>query len=58
MGNTPFWPESASNWAQGVDALYIFLVLVSVVMCALIFGAVVFLSVKFRRKPGVQPTAI
>jgi len=58
MGNTPLWPESASNWAQGVDAIYLFLVLVSVVMCVLIFGAVVFLSVKYRRKPGVQPTPI
>lgn len=58
MGNTPFWPESASNWAPGVDGVYIFLVLVSTVMCVLIFGAVTFLSVKYRRKPGIQPTAI
>jgi cytochrome c oxidase subunit II len=58
MGNTPFWPESASNWAPGVDGVYIFLILVSAVMCILIFGAVGILSVKYRRKPGVQPTPI
>jgi cytochrome c oxidase subunit II len=58
MGNTPFWPESASNWAPGVDGLYIFLILVSVVMCVLVFGAVAFLSAKYRRKPGVEPVPI
>ena len=34
----PFWPESASTTAGRVDALYIFLVLVSAIMTTLIFA--------------------
>ncbi len=38
--------------ASQVDALYIYLVLVSGVMTALIFLAVAFLAIKYRRVPG------
>ena len=58
MGNTPLWPESASNFAQSVDGVYIFLLLVSLAMTVFIYGAVLILSAKYRRKPGVQPVAI
>jgi cytochrome c oxidase subunit 2 len=41
-----------------VDALYIYLVLVSAVMTLLIFVAVAVLAIKYRRRPGVAPHPI
>jgi len=41
-----------------VDALYIYLVLVSAVMTLLIFVAVAVLAIKYRRRPGVLPHPI
>ncbi len=34
FGHLPFWPESASSNAGNVDALYIFLLMVSGIMTA------------------------
>ena len=48
----PLWPDQASTLAGQVDALYIYLLLVSGVMTAIIFLAVAFLAVKYRRQPG------
>jgi cytochrome c oxidase subunit 2 len=48
----PLWPDQASTMASQVDMLYIYLLLVSGVMTALIFGAVAVLAVKYRRVPG------
>src|ERR1700722_15609357 len=48
----PLWPDQASTMAFQVDALYIYLLLVSGVMTALIFIAVAFLAIKYRRVPG------
>jgi cytochrome c oxidase subunit 2 len=45
----------ASTTAGEVDALYGFLVLVSVVMTAIIFFAVFFLAIKYRRKSPDDP---
>ncbi len=52
FGHIPFWPESASTTAANVDALYLFLVLVSVVMVVLIFTTLTVFAVKFRRRRG------
>src|SRR3981189_2062899 len=54
----PLWPDRASSIAGQVDALYIYLVLVSAVMTLLIFIAVAVLAIKYRRRPGVLPTPI
>ncbi len=48
----PLWPEQASTMAGQVDALYIYLLLVSGVMTALIFITVTVLAIKYRRVPG------
>jgi cytochrome c oxidase subunit 2 len=54
----PLWPDRASTIAGQVDALYIYLVLVSAVMTLLIFIAVAVLAIKYRRRPGVLPHPI
>src|SRR6266404_2412600 len=54
----PLWPDRASTIAGQVDALYIYLVLVSAVMTLLIFVAVAVLAIKYRRRPGVAPHPI
>jgi len=48
----PLWPARASSMANNVDALYIFLLVVSGMMTLLIFTMVVFFAVRFRRRPG------
>ena len=45
----PLWPDQASTMAGQVDALYIYLLLVSGVMTALIFISVTVLAIKYRR---------
>jgi cytochrome c oxidase subunit 2 len=45
-----FFPDTASANAPEVDLLYWFLILVSVVMTVLIFGAVATFAIKYRRK--------
>jgi cytochrome c oxidase subunit 2 len=52
FGHIPFWPESASTTAGHVDALYLFLVLVSGIMTVLIFTTLIIFAVKFRRRRG------
>src|SRR5258706_14610577 len=54
----PLWPDQASSIAGQVDALYIYLVLVSAVMTLLIFVAVAVLAIKYRRRPGIAPHPI
>jgi cytochrome c oxidase subunit 2 len=48
----PLWPDQASSMAGQVDALFIYLLLVSGIMTALIFIAVTVLSIKYRRVRG------
>ncbi|HLB92290.1 MAG TPA: cytochrome c oxidase subunit II [Terriglobales bacterium] len=48
----PLWPDQASTMAGQVDALYIYLLLVSGIMTAIIFLAVAVLAIKYRRVPG------
>jgi cytochrome c oxidase subunit II len=54
FGHFPLWPDSASTHAGNVDALYIFLVLVSGIMTALIFTVLMAFAVRYRRRKG-QP---
>jgi cytochrome c oxidase subunit II len=48
----PLWPDQASTMAHQVDALYIYLLLVSGFMTALIFLGVMLLAIKYRRSKG------
>ena len=52
MGHLPFWPESASTSAGNVDALYIFLLIVSAIMTLMIFSMLVIFAVRFRKQKG------
>src|SRR6266581_6811313 len=51
--NFPLWPQRASTTAGNVDALYIFLIIVSGLMTLLIFTAVVYFAARYRRQQGV-----
>jgi cytochrome c oxidase subunit 2 len=52
FSHLPFWPDAASTSAGREDALYIFLVLVSAIMTALIFATLIIFAIKFRRRRG------
>ncbi len=56
--NFPLWPTRASTGAGGVDALYIFLVLLSAMMSATIFIMIVVFAVRYRRRQGVHAEPI
>ena len=48
----PLWPTRASTTAGQVDALYIFLVTLSVLMSTTIFVLILFFAAKYRRRKG------
>jgi cytochrome c oxidase subunit 2 len=50
--NLPLWPARASTGAGNVDALYIFLLLLSGFMCLAIFMMIVVFALRYRRQPG------
>jgi cytochrome c oxidase subunit II len=52
FGHIPFWPESASTNAGNVDALFIFLLLVSGIMTAMIFAVLTAFAVRYRKQKG------
>jgi cytochrome c oxidase subunit 2 len=54
LNNFPLWPDSASTMASRVDALYIFLLLVTGMMALLVFACVVFFAARYRHRPGVR----
>jgi cytochrome c oxidase subunit 2 len=56
--NFPLWPERASSGAGNVDALYIFLLLLSAVMCVAIFTMILVFATKYRRRRGISAQAI
>jgi cytochrome c oxidase subunit 2 len=56
--NFPLWPQRASTMAGNVDALYIFLIIVSAMMTGLIFCAVVYFASRYRQQQGVQAEQI
>ena len=50
---TPLFPDSASTMAGRVDALYFFLLAISIFFSLLIAGLIVFYAIKYhRRRPG------
>src|ERR1700733_4329043 len=53
LNNFPLWPEQASTMASHVDALYIFLLIVTGMMALLIFICLVYFAARFRHRPGV-----
>ena len=50
MSDFPLFPAQASTIAWQVDALYGFLVVLTVVFCALVFGMVTIFAIKYRRR--------
>jgi cytochrome c oxidase subunit II len=56
--NFPIWPTQGAAGAAGVDALYVFLVALSLFMCAAIFTTIFVFAIKFRRRPGVEAEQI
>jgi len=50
----PLLPEQASTFAEGVDALFFFLVTVTVFFSALIFLLVIVFAVKYRRRSETE----
>jgi cytochrome c oxidase subunit 2 len=47
-----WWPNQASSFASEVDGLYLFLIAVTSFFTLLIFVAIVYLGLKYRRRPG------
>ena len=56
--NFPLWPARASSGAANVDALYIFLLLLSSFMCAAIFTTILVFAVRYRRRVGTEAEQI
>jgi cytochrome c oxidase subunit 2 len=53
FNNFPLWPERASTVAGNVDALFIFLLIVSGLITLLIFVCLVYFAARYRYRPGV-----
>jgi cytochrome c oxidase subunit 2 len=58
LNNFPLWPEQASTMARNVDALYIFLLIVTGMMTLLIFVCLIYFAARFRYRPGVRAEQI
>jgi cytochrome c oxidase subunit II len=56
--NFPLWPQRASALAGNVDALFIFLLIVSGMMTLLIFVALIYFAARYRHRPGVPAEQI
>src|SRR3979411_2917034 len=55
----PLFPETASTIANSIDYLYFYLIAVSTIMTVLIFSAVFFFAIKYRRRsPNEIPQPI
>jgi cytochrome c oxidase subunit 2 len=54
----PLWPDRASTMAGNVDALYIFLLLVTGMMTLLVFSCVIYFAARYRKQKGVQAEKI
>src|SRR6202166_4954143 len=53
FNNFPLWPDRASTAAGNVDALFIFLLIVSGMMSLLIFVALTYFAARYRHRRGV-----
>jgi cytochrome c oxidase subunit 2 len=58
LNNFPLWPQQASTMAPRVDALYIFLLIVTGMMALLIFVLLVYFAARYRHRPGVRAEQI
>ena len=58
LNNFPLWPVQASTMASRVDALYIFLLIVTGMMTLLIFVCLVYFAARFRYRPGIPAEQI
>lgn len=56
--NFPLWPERASTAAGNVDALFIFLLIVSGLMTLLIFISLLYFAARYRHRKGVSAEQI
>jgi cytochrome c oxidase subunit 2 len=56
--NFPLWPSRASSTAGNVDALFIFLLIVSGLMTLLIFCALLYFAARYRHRKGVPAEQI
>jgi cytochrome c oxidase subunit 2 len=52
IADFPLFPEQASTVAMHVDALYIFLSVLTGAVTILIFLTIIFFAIRFRRRPG------
>jgi heme/copper-type cytochrome/quinol oxidase subunit 2 len=50
----PLFPQAASTLAGRVDALYIYLIAVSVVFTVMIALAIIYFAIKYRDQPAAQ----
>ena len=50
LGKFAFWPDFASSFAWKVDALYIFIILVTVLVTLAVYAAIVAFVVKYKRR--------
>ena len=55
LTGTPLFPEQASTMAGRVDALYFFLLAISVFFSLLIAGLILFYAIRYRRR---DPNAV
>jgi cytochrome c oxidase subunit II len=56
--NFPLWPDRASTIAGNVDALFIFLIIVSGMMSLLVFSCVIYFAARYRHRKGVPAEQI
>ena len=56
--NFPLWPQRASTIAGNVDALFIFLLIVTGLMTVLVFSAVIYFAARYRHRRGVPAEQI
>jgi cytochrome c oxidase subunit 2 len=56
--NFPLWPERASTIAGNVDALFIFLLIVTGLMALLVFVCVIYFAARYRYRQGVPAEQI
>jgi cytochrome c oxidase subunit 2 len=59
MPPIPLFPIQASTFAAQVDALYLFLVALTMFFCVLIYGLVIYFTAKYRRRfEGERPAPV
>jgi cytochrome c oxidase subunit 2 len=58
LNNFPLWPVQASTLARNVDALYIFLLIVTGMMTLLVFSFLLYFAARYRHRPGVRAEQI